>query len=447
MWRSVLIGGDGGTLRMAHFILTALGTDGDIFPYLGIGTCLRGRGRGHRVTVVVAEDYGQRVADLAFEFAALASREENRRLLEDPDFWHVLKGPLVGAQWGRDLLPRNFELFSDLAREPDTVFVASPALLAARVVQEKLGRPLATVVLQPWMVLSSLAPPVMPAGLTLPRWAPRPLAELYWLGFEAVGNLLLGGALNRLCEPLGLPRVKRVFRWWYSPELVLAMFPAWYGPPQEDWLPQIKLTGFPRFDGARARTPLDAELAALCDSGKKVVAFTFGTGMVHGTKLFRAAIEACRLLDVQGLLLTRHAAQLPTPLPPNVRHVPFAPFRELFPRCAAVVHHGGIGTIAEAFAAAVPQGVLPIAFDQKDNAIRVKRLGAGDWMRAGRATGPRLARLLKGLMSDEVKRRCRDVAARFAGEEPLETAADAVEALAVSESPLRRSAPASPPVP
>jgi UDP:flavonoid glycosyltransferase YjiC (YdhE family) len=213
------------------------------------------------------------------------------------------------------------------------------------------------------------------------------------------------------------------------------MFPPWYGPPQADWAPQIRLTGFPRFDGSTGPRTLDEELLAWCRSGKPVVAFTFGTAMAHAAPQFRAAVEACELLGVRGVLVTKHAAQLPNPLPPTVRHVPFAPFRALFRHCAAVVHHGGVGTIAEAFAAGVPQLILPIAFDQKDNAIRVKRLGAGDWMRAARATGPRIAELLKRLLTREVKTRCEEIARRFGGEDSLEAAARAVEELAARECP------------
>jgi len=433
-------------------ILASLGTDGDILPYIGLGVTLRNR--GHDVTLVAAEDYRERARAAEFRFEPLASRQENHELLADPDFWHVLKGPLVGAKWGRALLPRHWELFRSLAREGDTVFVASPALLGARLVQEKFGRPLATPILQPWMIASSTAPPVMPAGLTLPGWAPGPAAALYWRGIDAMGQVLLGGALNKLRESLGMPPVRRVFRWWLSPQLVLGMFPAWYGPPQPDWPPQVRLTGFPRFDGAEAAPSLDSDLLAICRAGKPTIAFTFGTGMIHGAGLFRAAVEACETLGVRGLLLTRHAAQLPSRLPPEVRHVTFAPFRALFPECAAVVHHGGVGTIAEAFAAGVPQAVVPIAFDQKDNAIRVKRLGAGDWVRAARATGPRVARLLKELLTPGAKARCGATAERFAGDDPLATAADAVEELAergrdaaLTESRSPHSAPASPTVP
>jgi UDP:flavonoid glycosyltransferase YjiC (YdhE family) len=385
-----------------------------VLPYLGLGVALLRRGQ--RATLVAAEDYRGRAESEGMGFRPLLSKEENWQLFSaNPDFWHPLKGATIGAKWGRARIPQHFELFRDLARDERAVFVASPALVAARVVQEMTGRPLATPILQPWMITSSSAPPVMPAGLTLPRWAPRPAAALYWLAIDGVGYALTGGALNDLRRSLGLAPVRRIFRWWHSPQLVLGMFPPWYGPPQADWAPQIRLTGFPRFDGSTKPRPLDEDLLAWCRSGKPVVAFTFGTAMAHAAAQFRSAVEACELLGVRGLLVTKHAAQLPSPLPPTARHVTYAPFKALFPECAAIVHHGGIGTIAEAFAAGVPQVVLPIAFDQKDNAIRVKRLGAGDWVRARRATGVKIAQLLKEVLTGELKGKCREIAGRFAG--------------------------------
>jgi UDP:flavonoid glycosyltransferase YjiC (YdhE family) len=409
-----------------HVILATLGTDGDVLPYVGLGAALRRR--GHRVTLVAAEDYRGLAGRHGLGFAPLVSGDENRRLLFDPDFWDPVKGPVVGARWGVRLLGRNYELFAGLARDGESVFVASPALLAARLVQEKLGRPLATIILQPWMIRSSTAPPVMPAGLSLPPWAPRPVRDLYWWAFDRAGELLMGRQLWALRRRLGLPPVRRVFDWWLSPQLVIGMFPEAYGRPQADWAPQIRLVGFPRFDG-RPGAAVEDDLATFCAQAEPPVTFTFGTGMVHGSGLFRACVEACRILGVRGILLTRYAAQLPTTLPPNVRHAAFAPFRDLFPRCAAVVHHGGVGTIAEALAAGVPQLILPIAFDQKDNAIRVKSLGAGDWLRARRARGDRIAAALSNLITPGARDRCRAVAGRFASGDALDRAARLVEGL------------------
>ena len=81
-----------------------------------------------------------------------------------------------------------------------------------------------------------------------------------------------------------------------------------------------------------------------------------------------------------------------------------------------MVHHGGIGTTAQALAAGVPQLIMPLAHDQPDNAARVQRLGvAGDgWSKVFR--GPAVAKELAELIgSAEVARRCRSVAAQLAG--------------------------------
>ena len=424
--------------RPLRIILASIGTDGDVYPYVGLGQALRRR--GHRVTLVASEDYRPLAERHAMEFRALASKAENDELLQDPDFWHPLKCALVGARWGVRFLPRHYDLFADLARDGHErerkVFVASPGLLAARMVQEKLGTPMASIILQPWMIVSSSAPPVMPAGLTLPKWAPRPLGDLYWRAMDAVIGLIIGKPLNALRGRLGLPSVRRLFKWWLSPDLALALFPHTYGPPQPDWPPQIKVVGFPRFDATpgAALPPLVAEF---CDAGNPPIAFTFGTGMMHATTLFRAAAQACRILGARGLFLTRHPHQLPAPLPPFIRHVNFAPFRQLFPRCAAVVHHGGVGTVAEALHAGVPQLILPIAYDQTDNATRVRQLGGGDWIAAPRATADRIARALRKLISlpsgsCSISRNSPPIACGFANSMPsaLDLAALHVEQLA-----------------
>jgi len=218
------------------FVLASIGTDGDIFPYLGMGTTLRAR--GYRATLLASDDYREKAQDLGLEFRPLASKEENRQLLSNPDFWHPIKGGMVGARWGAPLLPRHYALLAEFARQDDVTFVANPGLLAARVVQEKFGLPLATPLLQPGMIQSCTAPPALPAAPTLPRWAPRPLGHVYWGVLDAFGSFLLGRALADLRGPLGLPPVKRFFRWWLSPQLVLGMFPQWYAPPQPGNMPR-----------------------------------------------------------------------------------------------------------------------------------------------------------------------------------------------------------------
>jgi UDP:flavonoid glycosyltransferase YjiC (YdhE family) len=261
--------------------------------------------------------------------------------------------------------------------------------------------------------------------------APRPVWKVFWRGLDLVGDILVGPELNAVRAQLGLKPTRRLFQNWLSRQLVIGMFPGWYAQPQADWPSQIRLAGFPMFDGGQNEMVAPAVMEFV-RAGPRPVAFTFGTGMAHSSDLFRAALQACETLGVRGIFLTKYRDQLPDPLPPSVFHCAFAPFQKLFPRCAAVVHHGGIGTVAQAMAAGVPQLVHPICFDQIDNGVRVKRLGAGDCLRAKRASGKQIATSLTALMTEESRARCRQLMTRFDKTDAFARAAGLIEKL-VSE--------------
>jgi rhamnosyltransferase subunit B len=412
-----------------HVILATVGTDGDVFPHLGLAAALRTR--GHQVTLAAPEPYRARALDLGIGFCPLVTTDEAGRMLADPDLWHPFRSGVMMARWGGPLVPRQYEALAALTQSPGSVLVANPGVLAARLVQEKLGTPTASLLLQPGLLPSAIAPPEMPGGLTLPAWLPRPLRSLYWRAVDAAGYMLVGRPLNRTRAALGLPMVRRFFRWWLSPELVIGLFPAWYAAPQPDWPPQLRLAGFGRFDGARGGLP--ADVRAFCGDGQPPVAFTLGTGMRHAAGFFRKAVAACAALGTRGLLLTKYAEVVPARLPAGVRHCAFAPFRELLPLCGAVVHHGGVGTTAAALGAGCPQLVLPLAWDQPDNAARVARLGAGMTLGLRRRSNGHLACALARLLAPEVADRCRAVARQAGGRDGLEVAADRVEELAAAK--------------
>jgi UDP:flavonoid glycosyltransferase YjiC (YdhE family) len=413
-----------------HAILASIGTDGDVIPYVGLGARLRAR--GHRVTLAANENFRALALEHGLEFQSLVSEEETRALFGNPGFWDPLRGTWIAGRWGARLIERQYEVLSALAEDENAVLGAVPALFAARLVQEKLSRPLASIVLQPWMIPSVESPPAMPGGLSLPPGTPRPIGELYWSLFDLAGAVLAGSRLNRLRASLGLKPVHRMFRWWWSPQRVLGLFPSWYGRPAADWPTQMRLTGFPNYDG-RPQSSLPADVREFCRA-EPPVAFTFGTGMMHAKEFFRSALKACRRLGVRGLFLTRYAHQLPAALPPFIKHCEFAPFQELFPLCAAVVHHGGVGTAARALAAGTPQLALPLAYDQADNAVRVKNLGVGDWLNVRHRSGGHIARALKRIMSPTVRERCREVSDHFGKHDALEKAAEWLEELAESRS-------------
>src|SRR5581483_6469762 len=132
---------------------------------------------------------------------------------------------------------------------------------------------------------------------------------------------------------LKLPPVRRILtKWSPSPQRVLGLFPDWFGPIP-DGGPAFRHTGFVLFDDAAGRrTP--EQLASFISEGPPPVIFSFGSAMRHGRPYFEAAVEACQILNVRGVLLGADGEQIPDKLPSNVRHAAYAPFSEVFPKAA-----------------------------------------------------------------------------------------------------------------
>ena len=80
--------------------------------------------------------------------------------------------------------------------------------------------------------------------------------------------------------------------------------------------------------------------------GDAPIAFTPGSAMTFGQSFFRESVKACQIVGRRGILLSRHREHIPPELPPTVRHFDYAPFSRILPRCAALVHHGGVGTMS-----------------------------------------------------------------------------------------------------
>jgi len=174
-------------------------------------------------------------------------------------------------------------------------------------------------------------------------------------------------------------------------------------------------------------------VAAYLDAGEPPIVFTPGTVNQHARAYFKAAVDGCRLLGRRGMLITKHPEQLPENLPPGVEHFDYVPFSYLLPRSAALVHHAGTGTTALCLAAGIPHVLTPMSFSQPDIAARLERLGVGKSV-GGKPTGRSLAGAISKLLaSEEVKRRCEDLAARFKGVQPIEDACDLLEELVGSD--------------
>jgi rhamnosyltransferase subunit B len=337
------------------------------------------------------------------------------------------------------VLPLAFEAIRERYEPGRTVAVAGSLAMSARLAHEVLGIPHVTLHLQPVTCLSVADPPVSPEGFDLRR-LPAPLVKLaYRLLDSLVLDPLLAPTVNADRARLGLAPVHRVLSHWApSPQRVIGLFPKWFGPVP-DCGPEFRHGGFVLFDDAEQR-PTPPALRAFLEAGVPPVVFSFGSAMKHGRRYFEAAVDACRRAGLRGVLLGRSGAQIPEALPAEVHHADYAPFSEVLPRTAALVHHGGIGTCAQAMRAGVPQLVMPLAYDQGDNAARAERLGVAGVVRPRDFTGRTVAAHLGRIVASERMRTAtREVSARFRDEDALATTCSQIEEMIGKDAPGRRA--------
>lgn len=403
----------------------ALGSAGDVNPFLGIGHALAAR--GHEVSFLTNPYFEDSVKAAGLSFGAIGMKEEFVRLLSHPDLWHPARGMDAIFRPAADWTCEQYQRLAALAAGGLDGIVAPFQCFGARLANEAMGIPLATVLPNPILVESVHDPvryPVLRALSCSGSLAARLLYTLVTADFERI----VRAPINRCRAELGLPLLKRVSPWTWSKNLVIGLWPGWLRGPQRDWPTQLRLTGFVHYDGPPAH-----ESAPLVDEAflaQRPIVFTPGTAMTSAARFFATALEATQRLARPALFVTRFADQLPQPLPESVRHVAFAPFSALLPRCAAIVHHGGIGTAARALAAGIPQLLMPMAHDQFDNAHLLERLGVAKSLPQRRFTTRRAARVLDRLLSSpEVKEHCETAAARVHAQDALGETCALIESL------------------
>jgi UDP:flavonoid glycosyltransferase YjiC (YdhE family) len=172
-------------------------------------------------------------------------------------------------------------------------------------------------------------------------------------------------------------------------------------------------------------------LARFLDTGPTPIVFTLGTALATepGT-FYETSARAARALGRRAVLILMHARNRPPSLPEGGVAFDYAPFSELLPRVAAVVHHGGIGTTGSAMRARCPTLVMPCAWDQADNAERAARLGIARTIPLHRYTPARVAAELHHLLDNPTyTRRAATVAEQVRQEDGVLVACDALSGL------------------
>ncbi len=408
-------------------ILT-VGSRGDVEPCLALAVGLRRA--GYDVTLAAGPDSAAFVTGRGIRFAPIGvdvyqflRSEEGKKYLTRVGLRGFFQ-PIPPEVW-----PRQQRLMEDVwqaARGSDAL-IYNPRVLGAYDAAEKLQIP---------AILCDYLPQLTPSARS-----PFPLFP----------HLRLGGAVNRLSYAalhlFHLPFLDIRNRWraralrlpprrWYANDLqrrgqplpVLYHFSRHVVPPLPDWRGRVQVTGYWFLDRDPAWRP-PADLEAFLEAGPPPVFVGFGSMVSRDpeglTETIVSALEKC---GQRGVLTTGWGGLARTRLPESVYCLEGVPHSWLFPRMAAVVHHGGVGTTAAGLRAGKPTVVCPYFHDQPFWGKVVHTLGAGpppipQW----ELTANRLAEAIRTAVTDEgMRQRAEALGAKIRAEDGVACAVECI---------------------
>ncbi|NJN18523.1 MAG: glycosyltransferase family 1 protein [Oscillochloris sp.] len=418
--------------------LLALGSRGDVQPFIALG-CVLHRA-GHAVRLIGLADYADLAADYGIEYHAVVGAA--RELMDVELVYAALDaaGKRLPLDFARrfvaQISPLITRLYSDClaaCRNSDLLVAATLGMYPGLFLAEKLGLPLVPAHFHPHGISAVMpdlsfaaAPPWMPLGRLYHRLTHHLSAHGLWQ--------LLRGPLNRArrealdLAPLSIPALWRQVR--RSAPLSLYGYSAIVAPPASDWPAQRRITGYWLLDKPGTfQAPADLEhfLAA----GEPPVYIGFGSVLAGRNPAAITALLAAALsrAGVRGLIYRGAWGDLaPEPLPDHMLAIDAIPHNWLFPQTAAVVTHGGAGTVAAALCAGVPIITVPFYGDQRFWGRRIAELGAGvpPIPRAGLSV-ERLAAAIRRAISDQgMRSRAAVIGAHIAAEDGPAVAAAAL---------------------
>ena len=369
-----------------EFIIAALGTKGDIYPLIGLAAELQRR--GFKVTFLSNDYFQPVISKYGIPFVSIGSKEcyltlHKNKLLWKPDadffelaFADYMK-PAIEASYqyvkNRYLLNNNLAVICLSA-------VTNGAFMAAQV----LNIPAVLVSLSPAYIFSRSYISA-PLSWIIPNASPKFIKNLVfyfsrWRLSKDISKKDYFIELNKLRVECGLePLNATSFNSAAANATVhLGLFPEWYGDRPPDWPDALHLVGFPLFDEVNNNARI--KVNDFINNNGRPVLFTAGTGVFETEDLFKEGQKICDKLNLPGLFTGggEQAAQFITSS--KCCHVDYVDFEHTLPQCLAIVHHGGIGTLAQAVRAGIPQLIRPLSFDQPENACRVQKMGLGDYV-------------------------------------------------------------------
>lgn len=349
-------------------VVIAPGSRGDVQPCVALGRGLAAA--GDRVRVLAAPCFRALVEEHGLAFAPLSADPGELLGSAAGQAW-TTGGPLTFVARLREVLrPVLDRLLADVhagSAGADLVLAPTLGFLGAHVAAH-LGVPDAELHYQPSVPTRAFPHPLLPWAGRLGPWGRRlSFGAVDTLAWRLLRSTVDGWRTGTLDLPAAGARGPR------RDSPVLCGFSDAVVPRPPDWPARVHVTGYWFLDPPAGWRP-DPRLRDFLAAGPPPVYVGFGSMRpAEAEQTFAEVRTALRRAGLRGLLGT----DAPVEPADDLRPVHEVPHAWLFPRTAAVVHHGGAGTTAAALRAGVPSLVCPVFSDQPYWGDRVSRLGAG----------------------------------------------------------------------
>lgn len=360
-------------------LLIGYGSRGDVQPLIALGHGLKNA--GYDVAIAAGANFREMVTEAGFGYEAFRTdmqaminsasgqawieKSSANSMVEAQNMKRMMNE--YGATMGEDILR--------MAQNADVLVSGLPTFMLTHAIARKLGKKHLTIMLAPLNPTADAAATMVPSIPGRKIFANRFSGYIgqyftYWI-FQEASNAYLKSIGQ---TPMRYGDYTRA----YNREV-----PVIYGisprvmPRPDDWHDKTFVTGYWFYDAGNDWTP-SAELAAFLAGGEPPVYIGFGSMSnqdPEGTA--KLMIDALKKADKRGIILSGWAGLRAENLPENIMLLDSAPHDWLFPKMAAVIHHGGAGTTAAALRAGVPNTVVSHMADQPYWGRRVYELGVG----------------------------------------------------------------------
>ncbi|MCC6173823.1 MAG: glycosyltransferase family 1 protein [Chloroflexi bacterium] len=409
-----------------NVLLMTWGSRGDVQPYLALARGLMSGGHDLRAIGPAVDEFtdlaravGVPYLPMGPAFSGASVSAFMDRVVKVPD--PILQTRSLINTFVVPALEEVYHASLEHARWADVV-VSHFFQPAGRMAAEHMGRPWVSATLT-HLAFGSRAYPPTP----LPDLGAFINRALWDLGLR-YASLLWSGGINAVRRRVGLPSLHRLAeRDFYSPGLNLVGVSRHVAPPQPDWPPGTRVTGY-WFLGRPNWAP-PPELVGFVGQEPPPIAIGFGSMATDdGPAVTRLLVEATRRARVRAVLQAGWAGLGAGTLPPTILPVGDVPHSWLFDRVTAVVHHGGAGTTAAAIRAGVPSVFVPHISDQRAWAATVRHLGVAPPSVPRRTlSAGALARAIRAALDPGMRARAKRLGTAVRAEDGVGTAVRLIE--------------------